>query len=242
MPSIVVNLAAQAGVRYSIENPHAYMSSNLVGFLNIIELSRIHNVKTFVYASSSSVYGGNKKSPFSESDRVDSPISFYGATKRSNELISFSYSHLYNMNITGLRFFTVYGPWGRPDMAIFIFTKNILEKKPIKVFNNGIMQRDFTYIDDIVDGVRSSINKNYKYENFNLGNNKTENLLDMISIIEKELGLKAIMDYQPLQPGDVVKTFSNIEKSKNMLGFNPKVDIDKGIPLFIKWYKNYYCK
>jgi len=239
-PDIVVNLAAQAGVRYSIENPYAYMDSNFVGFLNIIELCRNNNIKNFIYASSSSIYGANKKSPFSESDRVDSPISFYGASKRANELIAYSYSHLYNLKSTGLRFFTVYGPWGRPDMAMFIFTKRILENKPIEVYNNGKMKRDFTYIDDIIMGIRSAIEKNYDYEIFNLGNNKSENLMDMISIIEKELDMKAIIDYKKIQPGDVVETFSDITKSKEMLYYNPSISIRKGIPKFIDWYKSYY--
>jgi len=239
-PKIVVNLAAQAGVRYSIENPYAYMDSNLVGFLNIIELCRNNNVKNFIYASSSSIYGANKKSPFSESDRVDSPISFYGASKKANELISYSYFHLYNLKSTGLRFFTVYGPWGRPDMAMFIFTKRILENKPIEVYNNGKMKRDFTYIDDIIMGIRSAIEKNYDYEIFNLGNNKSENLMDMISIIEQELDMKAIIDYKKLQPGDVVETLSDITKSKEMLNYNPSISIRKGIPKFIDWYKSYY--
>ena len=239
-PDIVVNLAAQAGVRYSIENPYAYMDSNLVGFLNIIELCRNNNVKNFIYASSSSVYGANKKSPFSESDRVDSPISFYGASKKANELIAYSYSHLYNLKSTGLRFFTVYGPWGRPDMAMFIFTKRILENKPIEVYNNGKMKRDFTYIDDIIMGIRSAIEKNHDYEIFNLGNNKSENLMDMISIIEKELDMKAIIDYKKIQPGDVVETFSDITKSKEMLNYNPSISIRKGIPKFIDWYKSFY--
>ena len=239
-PKIVVNLAAQAGVRYSIENPYAYMDSNLVGFLNIIELCRNNNVKNFIYASSSSIYGANKKSPFSESDRVDSPISFYGASKKANELIAYSYFHLYNLKSTGLRFFTVYGPWGRPDMAMFIFTKRILENKPIEVYNNGKMKRDFTYIDDIIMGIRSAIEKNYDYEIFNLGNNKSENLMDMISIIEQELDMKAIIDYKKLQPGDVVETLSDITKSKEMLNYNPSISIRKGIPKFIDWYKSYY--
>ena len=239
-PDIVINLAAQAGVRYSIENPYAYLDSNLVGFLNIIELCRNNNVKNFIYASSSSIYGANKKSPFSESDRVDSPISFYGASKKANELIAHSYSHLYNLKTTGLRFFTVYGPWGRPDMAMFIFTKRILENKPIEVYNNGKMKRDFTYIDDIIMGIRSAIEKNYDCEIFNLGNNKSENLMDMISIIEQELDMKAIIDYKKLQPGDVVETLSDITKSKEMLNYNPSISITKGIPKFIDWYKSYY--
>ena len=241
-PKIVVNLAAQAGVRYSIENPYAYMDSNLVGFLNIIELCRNNNVKNFIYASSSSVYGANKKSPFSESDRVDIPISFYGASKKANELIAYSYSHLYNLKSTGLRFFTVYGPWGRPDMAMFIFTKRILENRPIEVFNNGKMKRDFTYIDDIIIGIRSAIEKNYDYEIFNLGNNKSENLMDMISIIEKELGVKAIIEFKPLQPGDVIDTLSDIQHSIEKLNYHPSITIKEGIPLFINWYNSYYSK
>ncbi|SVE29954.1 uncharacterized protein METZ01_LOCUS482808, partial [marine metagenome] len=179
-PQKVVNLAAQAGVRHSLTNPHEYIDSNLVGFLNVIELCRQTNVEGLIYASSSSVYGGNKKIPFSVEDRVDKPISLYAATKRANELIAYSYSNLYNIHTTGLRFFTVYGPWGRPDMAMMIFTQNILAGKPISVFNNGNMKRDFTYIDDIIFGIRSAIDKNYKCEVFNLGNHKSENLMDVI--------------------------------------------------------------
>lgn len=241
-PSVVVNLAAQAGVRYSIDNPYAYLNSNIYGFLNIIEACRNYNIDTLIYASSSSVYGNNTALPFSEYDKIDKPISLYGASKASNELIAYAYAHLYNINVTGLRFFTVYGPWGRPDMAMFIFTKNILEKKPIKVFNNGIMQRDFTYIDDIINGIRSSIFKSYPCEIFNLGNSKTENLLDMIKIIEDELKIKAIIEYEPLQAGDVIKTFADIDKSKEKLDYKPSVNINKGIPLFIKWYKEFYSK
>ena len=239
-PDIVVNLAAQAGVRYSIENPYAYMDSNLVGFLNIIDHCRINDVKNFIYASSSSVYGNNKDIPFSERNRAEKPISFYGATKRANEIIAYSYSHLYNINSTGLRFFTVYGPWGRPDMAMFIFTKNILEGKPIEVYNNGKMERDFTYIDDIVYGIKSAIKNNYKYEIFNLGNGKCEKLMDMIKVIEKELGIKAIIEFMPLQPGDVIHTLSDIKHSIEKLNYNPITPISKGIPNFIEWYKNYY--
>ena len=190
-PQKVVNLAAQAGVRYSLENPYAYMDSNLVGFLNIIELCRNNNVEGFIYASSSSVYGSNKKIPFSVEDRVDNPISLYAASKKSNELIANAYSHLYGLNTTGLRFFTVYGPWGRPDMALFIFTKNILEGVPIPVFNHGEMKRDFTYIDDIISGTRAAIDSNYKCEIFNLGNHKSERLMDVVSLIELNLGKKA---------------------------------------------------
>tara|TARA_B100000579_G_C22752030_1_gene814507 strand:+ start:302 stop:1303 length:1002 start_codon:yes stop_codon:yes gene_type:complete len=239
-PNIVVNLAAQAGVRYSIENPYAYMDSNLIGFLNIIELCRQLDTDGFIYASSSSVYGKNKKTPFSEEARVDSPMSLYAATKRSNELIAYSYSDLYKLKTTGLRFFTAYGPWGRPDMALFIFTKNILDKKPIDVFNNGNMKRDFTYIDDIISGIRSAIDHNYKCEIFNIGNNRSEKLLDMISIIEKELNIKSIINFKSIQKGDVIESYSDIGKSAKMLGYKPLTSINKGIPLFIEWYKNYF--
>ncbi len=239
-PKKVVNLAAQAGVRYSIENPYSYLDSNLVGFLNIIELCRNNELNNLVYASSSSVYGSNTKIPFSIDDKTDNPIALYGATKKSNELIANAYSHLYGINTTGLRYFTVYGPWGRPDMAMFIFTKNILEKKPIPVFNNGDMRRDFTYIEDIISGTRSAIDKDYQCEIFNLGNNKSEELMDIIKIIENELEQKAIVDFQPMQPGDVKESFSDIEYSKLKLNFNPKTSISDGIPKFIKWYKKYY--
>tara|TARA_Y100001970_G_scaffold2704_1_gene3151 strand:+ start:2025 stop:2987 length:963 start_codon:yes stop_codon:yes gene_type:complete len=241
-PDIVVNLAAQAGVRYSIENPYAYMESNLVGFLNIIELSRHNNVKSFIYASSSSVYGANKTVPFKENVKIQRPLSLYGASKSSNELIANSYSHLYGLKTTGLRFFTVYGPWGRPDMAMFIFTKNILNNVPIQVFNNGKMKRDFTYIDDIIFGIKSAIDKNYTCEIFNLGNNKSENLMDMISIIEDELEIKAIMEYMPMQPGDVIETIADLKKSSAKLKYKPKTDIKYGIPKFINWFKSYYSK
>ena len=239
-PNIVVNLAAQAGVRYSIENPYAYMHSNLVGFLNIIELCRNNNAKGLIYASSSSVYGGNKKNPFSVEDRVDNPIAFYAASKRANELIAHSYSHLYGLHTTGLRYFTAYGPWGRPDMAMFIFTKKIINNKKITVFNNGNMKRDFTYIDDIVEGTKAAIDKNYECEIFNLGNNKSEKLMDMISIIEDNLDKKAIIDFQPIQPGDVIESYADIEYSKEKLGYFPKTSIKDGIPNFINWYKEYY--
>jgi UDP-glucuronate 4-epimerase len=239
-PSKVVNLAAQAGVRYSIENPYAYLESNLIGFLNIIELCRHNKVKGLIYASSSSVYGGNTKMPFSVEDRVDKPLALYGATKRANELIAYSYSHLYNMNTTGLRYFTVYGPWGRPDMAMFIFTKNILEGKPIPVFNNGKMKRDFTFIDDIVNGTKSAIDNNYKCEVFNLGNNRSEKLMDMINYIEQELGKKAKIKLLPMQAGDVTESFAEISFSYKKLGYKPIINIDKGIRKFISWYLDYY--
>jgi len=239
-PKKVVNLAAQAGVRYGSENPYVYMESNLVGFLNIIELCRHNDVKSFIYASSSSVYGSNKKIPFSVEDRVDKPIALYGATKKANELIAYSYSDLYDLHTTGLRYFTVYGPFGRPDMAMFIFTKNILEGKPISVFNNGNMKRDFTYIDDIIKGTRAAIENNYKCQIFNLGNHKSEQLMDMIALIEKELGKKAKIDFQPMQPGDVKESFADISHSKKLLGFEPKTNLDIGIKKFINWYKNHY--
>jgi UDP-glucuronate 4-epimerase len=238
-PHIVVNLAAQAGVRFSISNPHAYLDSNLIGFLNILELCRHAEVEGFIYASSSSVYGGNEKMPFDVSDRVDKPISLYAVTKRSNELMAHSYSHLYGLNTTGLRFFTVYGPWGRPDMAMFIFADKISRGEPIQVFNNGAMKRDFTYIDDIVGGIRKSIDHNYRCELFNLGNNKSEKLLDMVKLIEKNLGKKAIIEYKPMQPGDVPESFADIEKSQRMLDYTPHTNIDLGIQKFVKWYKDY---
>ena len=237
-PQKVVNLAAQAGVRYSLKNPYSYLHSNLAGFLNIIELCRYSEIENLVYASSSSVYGGNTEIPFNEDHKINKPLSLYGATKAANELIAYSYSNLYELNTTGLRFFTVYGPWGRPDMALFIFTKNIISGVPIKVFNNGKMKRDFTFIDDIVYGIRSSIDKNYKYEVFNLGNSKSENLMDMISYLEDAIGKKAIMDFLPIQPGDVKETFADIEKSKKMLDFSPSTDLKDGINKFVNWYIN----
>jgi UDP-glucuronate 4-epimerase len=238
-PNKVVNLAAQAGVRYSIENPYAYMDANLVGFLNIIELCRHNDVEGLIYASSSSVYGGNTKIPFSVEDRVEQPIALYGATKRANELIAHSYSHLYGLHTTGLRFFTVYGPWGRPDMAMFLFADTILRSEPIQVFNHGNMKRDFTYIDDIISGTIAAIDKNYKYEIFNLGNHKSEDLMDMISLIEKELGKKAEIDFQPMQQGDIKESFADIDLSREKLGYNPQTSISQGVPNFIKWYKKY---
>ena len=239
-PDKVVNLAAQAGVRYSIENPHEYVQSNIVGFTNIIESCRNNDVSGLIYASSSSVYGGNLETPFSVSDRVDKPISIYGASKKSNELIAYVYSHLYGLHTTGLRFFTVYGPWGRPDMAMYIFADKIRSGEKIPVFNHGQMQRDFTYIDDIVSGIRSSIEKNYQCEIFNLGNNCCENLMDMVDHIEKALGKKAEVEYMDIQPGDVEKTFADIEHTKDKLSYEPKVLIKDGVPKFIQWYKKYH--
>tara|TARA_Y100000590_G_scaffold255921_1_gene287435 strand:+ start:2274 stop:3227 length:954 start_codon:yes stop_codon:yes gene_type:complete len=239
-PAKVVNLAAQPGVRYSLINPYAYMNSNLVGFLNVLELCRKYHVEGLIYASSSSVYGDSKKKPFNIDDHADKPISLYGATKRANELIAHSYSHLYNIKTTGLRFFTVYGPWYRPDMAMHIFAKKISNKEPIDVFNKGEMKRDFTFIDDIIEGTISSIEKNYNCEIFNLGNNRSENLMDVIKLIEDNLGLKAIINFKPIQPGDVLETYANIEHSQQKLNFQPKINIDQGIQYFTDWFRSYY--
>ncbi len=239
-PLKVINLAAQAGVRYSIENPYAYIEANISGFINIIELCRHSNVENFVYASSSSVYGGNEKIPFSVEDRVDNPISLYAATKLSNELIANSYSNLYGLNTTGLRFFTVYGPWGRPDMAMFIFINKILSNEKLPVFNHGKMKRDFTYIDDIVAGTRSAIDKNFNCEVFNLGNNKSEELMYLISLIEKNLDKKAKIELLPMQLGDVKESFADIEKSKKMLNYEPSTNIEVGVRKLISWYLDYY--
>jgi UDP-glucuronate 4-epimerase len=239
-PSKVVNLAAQAGVRYSIENPHTYIETNIGGFMNLLECCRFNNVNGLVYASSSSVYGGNKNDLFSESDNVDNPISIYAASKKANELMARTYYNLYNLKSIGLRFFTVYGPWGRPDMAISIFTKKILEQTPIQIYNYGKMERDFTYIDDIVSGIRSAIYHNYECEIYNLGNSRCESLMEVVSLIEKKLGKKAIIEFAPMQLGDVTKTYANIEKAKFELGYNPKTDISTGIDNFINWFKTYY--
>jgi len=238
-PKKVVNLAAQAGVRYSLVNPHSYIHSNIAGFMNILECCRYYGVEGLIYASSSSVYGGNTKIPFSELDNVESPISIYAASKKANELMAHSYNHLFNLNSTGLRFFTVYGPWGRPDMAMYIFANNILNNKPIRVFNHGKMKRDFTFIDDIVDGILSSIENNYDCEVFNLGNNKSENIMDVVSIIEKKLGKKAIIQFEDMQPGDVKKTYAEIENAKSKLGYMPKTNVEEGINTFLDWYIEY---
>ena len=239
-PDKVVNLAAQAGVQFSIVDPYSYIDSNVKGFMNILECCKVYKVRGLIYASSSSVYGGNKKVPFSENDNVDNPISIYAATKKSNELMANVYHNLYNLNTTGLRFFTVYGPWGRPDMAYFIFTKKILNNELIEIYDNGKVERDFTYIDDIIDGIRSSINKNFSNEIFNLGNSKKEKVIDIIKIIEQKLDKKAKIKLMPIKPGDVKITNADIEKSKKMLGFKPIVNIAQGINHFIDWYKEYY--
>jgi UDP-glucuronate 4-epimerase len=239
-PDKFCNLAAQAGVRYSLDHPLAYVDSNLVGFINVLETCRRNDIGDLVYASSSSVYGGNTKIPFSVKDSVDSPISLYAATKRSNELMAHVYSHLFGLNTTGLRFFTVYGPYGRPDMAMFKFTRAILEGRPIDVFNNGDMERDFTYIDDIISGVTACIDQTFRYEILNLGNNRPQNLEYFISLIEKELGIVAKKNYLPMQPGDVKRTYADIERSRELIGYVPKTKLEEGVPLFIEWYRHYY--
>lgn len=243
----IVHLAAQAGVRYSLKNPHVYIDSNITGHLAMLELARnTPSIRHFVYASSSSVYGGNTKTPFSIKDAVEKPVSLYAATKRSGELMAYNYAHLFRFPATGLRFFTVYGPWGRPDMAAFLFTKNILAGEPIAVFNHGKMERDFTYIDDIVDGIIASLDTpptagtgEVPHRVFNLGNSHPEKLTDFISVLENALDKKAIYDFQPIQPGDVPSTSADITESTQILGFLPKVAIDEGIPRFVAWYKAY---
>jgi UDP-glucuronate 4-epimerase len=236
----VCNLAAQAGVRYSLKDPFSYQKSNLEGFLNLLELAREYEVSNFVYASSSSVYGDNPKIPFSVDDRVDSPVSLYGATKKANELMAYAYNHLFGIPCTGLRFFTVYGPWGRPDMALFLFTDAILNNRPINVYNYGRMKRDFTYVDDVVEGTIAALEKPFAYEVFNLGNSDPIELMDFIGIIEEELGREAQKNLMPLQPGDVLETSADIGKSKDMLGFSPKTPIREGIKKFLAWYREYY--
>jgi UDP-glucuronate 4-epimerase len=236
----VCNLAAQAGVRHSLKDPFSYQKSNLEGFLNLLELAREFGVNNFVYASSSSVYGCNKKVPFSVDDRVDTPVSLYAATKKANELIAHCYSHLYKIPCTGLRYFTVYGPWGRPDMALFLFTDAILKKRPINVYNHGRMKRDFTYIDDIVDGTVSALDKPVPYEVFNLGNSNSVGLMEFIHILEEELGQEAQKIMMPMQPGDVPETAADIRKSRELLGFAPKTPLREGIRKFVEWYKGYY--
>ncbi len=250
--SAIVHLGAQAGVRYSIQNPHAYVQANLVGHLNMLELARERSLP-MVYASSSSVYGGNDRLPFSVEDRVDHPISLYAATKRADELMSETYAHLYRIPLTGLRFFTVYGPWGRPDMAMWLFARNILEGRPVTVFNEGRMKRDFTYIDDIISGVVAALDNPpaddraikaggsvSPHRLYNIGNNRSEELMDMIAIIEAECGKKAEFDFQPMQPGDVPESHANIDAISRDLGYAPTTPITAGIPRFIAWYRNYH--
>ena len=236
----VCHFAAQAGVRYSLKNPSAYISSNVIGTANLLELCRKNRVKNLIFASSSSVYGNNKKIPFSERDKVDSPISLYGATKKSGEVMIHAYHHLFGINCTMLRFFTVYGPWGRPDMAYFIFTKNIIEGRPIKVFNYGKMKRSFTFIDDIVDGVASAVKKCFPYEIINLGDDRAVELERFISCLEKAAGKKAIKKYLPMQSGDISQTRADVRKARKLLGFEPRTSIEEGVGNFVNWYKDYY--
>lgn len=245
---VVCNLAAQAGVRYSLENPQAYIDSNITGFFNILENCRNFKIKHLVYASSSSVYGKNTKVPFEVTDPVDHPVSLYAATKKSNELMAHTYSHLYGFATTGLRFFTVYGPWGRPDMAMFLFTEAILKGNPIKVFNHGNLERDFTYIDDITEGVvrvleqevNPRIDKDNLYMLYNIGNSKSVKLMDFIGAIENTLGVEATKEMLPMQPGDVNKTWANVDALKRDFNYAPNTPIEKGVKSFIDWYRAYY--
>jgi UDP-glucuronate 4-epimerase len=260
-PERVVHLAAQAGVRYSLQNPHVYIQSNIAGFMNILEGCRHTGVDHLVYASSSSVYGGNKKLPFSEHDSVDHPVSIYAASKKANELMAHTYSHLFRLPTTGLRLFTVYGPWGRPDMALFLFTKAILEGRPIDVFNYGKMQRDFTYIDDIVEGVLRVLDRpaladpsfdalhpdparsNAPYQLFNMGNSSPVQLMTYIETLEENLGRQAIKNFLPQQQVDLIATDADISELKNAIGFVPHTPVNEGIRLFVEWYRDYYhCK
>ena len=253
---VVIHLAAQAGVRYSLENPHAYIDANIVGFLNILENCRKYPVKHLVYASSSSVYGLNEKHPFSEDDPVDHPVSLYAATKKSNELMAHTYSHLFGIPTTGLRFFTVYGPWGRPDMAVFKFTKAVLEERPIDVYNNGLLKRDFTYIDDIVEGILgiterppeenptdrldSPASARAPYRLYNIGNNRPIELMKLIETIEKTVGKKATLNFLPMQPGDVYETYADITRLSDAVGFAPKTEIEEGVRHFVDWYREQF--
>ncbi|WP_334124737.1 NAD-dependent epimerase/dehydratase family protein [Empedobacter brevis] len=242
---VVINLAAQAGVRYSIENPDAYGQSNLVGFLNILECCRHYHVKKLLYASSSSIYGNSSDVPFSTNQNVDNPISLYAATKKANELMAHAYSHLYHIQTIGLRFFTVYGPWGRPDMAMFLFTDAILNQQPLKVFNHGDLSRDFTYIDDVIQGIAEILEDNTqieKYQLYNIGNSKPVQLMDFIKEIEYSTGEKAILEMYPMQAGDVNQTWADVRDLKEKFGYNPKFPVNKGVSNFVDWYKKYYKK
>ena len=252
-PIGVIHLAAQAGVRYSLQNPHAYITSNLVAFTHVLEGCRHNNVQHLVYASSSSVYGGNTKMPFSETDSVDHPVSLYAATKKANELMAHTYSHLYKIPTTGLRFFTVYGPWGRPDMSPFLFADAILNEKPLKVFNHGNMLRDFTYIDDIVEGVIRTLDKPatsdiilgtstsvVPYRIFNIGNSQPEKLMDFIAYLESALGKVAQKEFLPMQPGDVKATYADTSALESWVGFQPTTSLKQGVKHFVEWYKDFY--
>jgi UDP-glucuronate 4-epimerase len=245
--SIIINLAAQAGVRYSIINPHAYVHSNIAGFINILEASRHYKIEHLIYASSSSVYGANTRIPFSTKDPVDHPVSIYAATKKSNELMAYTYSHLFQIPTTGLRFFTVYGPWGRPDMAYYSFTRNIFNEKPIKVFNNGDLSRDFTYIDDIIEGIIRLLDKPLlclrrslpPYIIYNIGNNTPVKIMDFIQKLEDLIGKKATIDYLPMQLGDVKETYADISDLQKDIGYRPTTPIEKGLYKFVEWYKQH---
>lgn len=248
-PDIVVNLAAQAGVRYSIDNPRSYIQSNIVGFFNILEACRHYPVEHLLYASSSSVYGNQEKTPFATTDNVDHPISLYAATKKSDELMAYTYSHLYGIPATGLRFFTVYGPWGRPDMAYFKFTNKIVRGEPIQIYNHGDMLRDFTYVDDIVRGVENMLCNPPKanefgdrYKVYNIGNNKPEKLMDFIETLEKAIGREAKKEYLPMQPGDVYQTYADVTDLIRDFDFKPSTPISEGLGRFAEWYKDYYKK
>ena len=242
--NLVCNLAAQAGVRYSLENPEAYIDSNIVGFLNVLECCKKNDIEHLVYASSSSIYGLNNSVPFKETDCVDQPVSLYAATKKSNELMAYTYSHLYDLQTTGLRFFTAYGPWGRPDMAMFLFTDAIINGRPIKVFNHGQLERDFTYIDDIIEGVSRVIEGNRKrsvrYKLYNIGNNSAVKLMDFIEALEENLGIKAEKKLLPMQPGDVEKTWADVASLMKDYDYRPTTPIKSGIKSFTNWYKSYY--
>lgn len=236
----VCHLAAQAGVRHSIEHPGEFIQSNILGFHNTIDLARKHKIEGFVYASTSAVYGDNEKTPFSEEDRTDDQASLYGMTKKANELEARVYHKRYGMHVTGLRFFTVYGPWGRPDMALFLFTDAILKGKPLQIFGQGKMRRDWTYVDDIVAGIIATLDKNYPCDVMNLGGGHTEELMDFVSMIEKVCGKEGKKEFLPMQPGDVVQTSADISKAQKMLSYNPKTRIKDGIPRFVEWYRKYY--
>lgn len=239
-PTQVVHLAAQAGVRYSLNHPQAYVKANLEGFVNILEICRELAPVPLIYASSSSVYGRNDKMPFSESDRTDQPASLYGATKKANEAMASAYHHLFGIPVTGLRFFTVYGPWGRPDMAYFSFTQDILNEKPIDIYNSGHMQRDFTYIDDIVQGTIAAIDLGASCEIFNLGNHRPVALARFVDILEQIIGKKAVKIQRPMQPGDVLATYADIAHAQKQLGFYPSTTLEEGLPKFVSWYRDYY--
>lgn len=235
----ILHLAAQAGVRYSLQNPHTYIQSNIEGFLNILEICRQHPTLPLIYASSSSVYGCNEKIPFAITDPTDHQASLYGVTKKTNELMAYSYHHLFGIPVTGLRFFTVYGPWGRPDMAYFSFADSIMHERPIQIYNNGHMKRDFTYIDDIVEGTAAAIDRSLPCSLFNLGHNRPEELLHLIHVLERELGRKAQKILLPMQLGDVPSTYADIEESAAQLGFSPKISLEEGMSRFVHWYKEY---